>query len=113
MRSRDKALFDWNIETAHYSSALCHLANISQQLGTRVTFAGIPEPFQGNQFGNESFERMGEHLKANGIGVDRASYRLGRELEFDPATERFIGDDQANHMLKRTPRPPFVIPDKA
>ncbi len=112
MRSRDKELFDWNIETAHYSSALCHLANISQRLGTRVTFAGISDPFQANEFGNETFGRMAEHLKANGIEVERASYRLGRELAFDPATERFIGDEQANYMLKRTPRPPFVIPDK-
>lgn len=113
MRTREKALLDWDIELAHYSSALCHLANISQRLGTKVTFAGVTDPFQANEFGNESFRRMGDHLKANGIEVGRASYRLGRELAFDPATERFIGDQQANYMLKRTPRPPFVIPDKA
>jgi predicted dehydrogenase len=112
MRTREKALLDWDIETAHYSSALCHLANISQRLGTRVTFAGIPDPFQANEFGNESFDRMADHLKANGLQIERSSYRLGRELAFDPATERFIGDEQANAMLTRAPRPPFVIPDK-
>ncbi|TWT42908.1 Gfo/Idh/MocA family protein [Botrimarina hoheduenensis] len=30
--------------------------------------------------------------------------RLGRKLTFDPATERFVGDDQANRFLARTPR---------
>ncbi len=113
MRTREKTLLDWDIETAHYSSALCHLANISYRLGTRVTFAGAPDPFRANEFGNESFRRMSDHLKANGIDVERSSYRLGRELAFDPATERFVGDEQANALLTRAPRPPFVIPDKA
>lgn len=112
MRTRDKGLLDWNIETAHYSSALCHLANISYRLGTRVTFSGIPDPFRGGEAGNETFERMGDHLRDGGLKIESSSYRLGRELEFDPVTEKFIGDEQANALLTRAPRPPYVIPDK-
>jgi hypothetical protein len=37
------------------------------------------------------------------------SYRLGRTLEFDPATERFVGDEEANALLTRQYRPPFVV----
>ena len=113
MRTRDKELLDWNIETAHYSSALCHLANISYRLGKRVTFAGISDPFQDNEPANETFNRMTAHLKDNGLNIERSSYRLGRAMEFDPVTERFIGDEQANTLLTRAPRPPFVVPDKA
>jgi len=38
------------------------------------------------------------------------SYRLGRTLNFDPATERYIDDDEANAMMTRDYREPFVIP---
>jgi len=34
---------------------------------------------------------------------------LGRRLRWDPATERFASDDQANRMLSRTMRPPWVL----
>jgi len=27
-------------------------------------------------------------------------------------TEKFIGDDQANQLLTRPPRPPFVVPEQ-
>jgi predicted dehydrogenase len=35
--------------------------------------------------------------------------RLGRKLHWDPAAERFVGDDEANRMLARTMRPPWGI----
>jgi predicted dehydrogenase len=34
---------------------------------------------------------------------------LGRKLRWDPAAERFATDDQANRMLSRTMRPPWVL----
>jgi len=40
------------------------------------------------------------------------SYRVGRELHFDPKTERFVGDDEANKLLTRVPTPPFVVPEQ-
>ena len=40
------------------------------------------------------------------------SYRVGRSLELDPKTERFIGDEEANKLLTRNYRSPFVVPDK-
>ena len=113
MRTRDKKLLDWDLETAHYSSALCHLANISYRLGKRVTFAGISDPFLDNEPANETFQRMADHLKDSGLNIERSSYRLGRVMAFNPATEKFIGDEQANALLTRAPRPPYVIPDKA
>jgi predicted dehydrogenase len=38
------------------------------------------------------------------------SYRLGRTLEFDPVKMEFIKDPEANAMLTRKYREPFVIP---
>ena len=112
MRTRERALLDWNIETAHYSSALCHLGNISYRLGKEVPFGGSKKPFGENHAANETFERMADHLKDNGLTLSETPYRLGRVLAFDPAAERFVGDAEANALLRRPHRPPFNIPEK-
>ncbi|MHC4212967.1 MAG: hypothetical protein ACYSWP_06275 [Planctomycetota bacterium] len=46
------------------------------------------------------------------VHLANISYRLGRSLEFDPKAQRIVGDDQANAMLRRKYREPFVVPDK-
>ena len=111
MKTRERDLLDWNIETAHYSAGLVHLGNISYRLGRDVEFGGKGKPFGDNAFANETFERMADHLKDNGLKLEETKYRLGRALKFDPANERFIDDDQADAMLKRPARPPFAVPD--
>jgi predicted dehydrogenase len=41
------------------------------------------------------------------------AYRLNRDLKFDPQTERFPGDDEANTMLRRAEyRKPFTVPER-
>jgi predicted dehydrogenase len=40
------------------------------------------------------------------------SYRLGRKLDFDARTQRFLGDAEANRMLTRDYRKPYVVPEK-
>ena len=68
VRARDPKVQHGPVDTAHTSSALAHLGNIS--------------------------------------------YRLGRRLKFDPATETFVDDSEANALLTREYRPPFVVPEK-
>lgn len=54
------------------------------------------------------------------IGVESAalvhyaniSYRLGRKLKIDPATWRMVNDDEANQMLTRKYRAPYIVPEK-
>jgi predicted dehydrogenase len=52
------------------------------------------------------------HLSSALCHLGNISYRLGRSLKFDPTTERFVGDEEANKLLKRKYRAPFVIPEK-
>jgi len=52
------------------------------------------------------------HLSAGLCHLANISYRTGRSLRFDPATEKFIGDPQADSLLKRSYRPPFVVPEQ-
>jgi predicted dehydrogenase len=40
------------------------------------------------------------------------AYRVGRALRFDAATETISGDPEANKLLGRSYRKPFVMPDK-
>src|SRR5262249_13982176 len=40
------------------------------------------------------------------------AYRLGRALTFDATTETVPGDAEANRLLSRAYRKPFVLPEK-
>jgi predicted dehydrogenase len=53
------------------------------------------------------------HVSCALVHLANASYRLGRSLQFDPETERVVGDAEANRLLygeDRGYREPFVIP---
>jgi predicted dehydrogenase len=53
------------------------------------------------------------HLSAALCHMANISYRLnGQKLDFDPAKEQFLGDTQANQMLTRNYRAPYVVPSK-
>lgn len=66
VRSRKRSDLNCDIDEAHTSTTLCHLAN--------------------------------------------TSLRLGRTLTFDPKTESYGSDSEANATLTRTYREPFVVP---
>jgi predicted dehydrogenase len=40
------------------------------------------------------------------------SYRVGRDLRFDPVRMQFPGDDEANKLLTREYRAPYVVPER-
>jgi predicted dehydrogenase len=40
------------------------------------------------------------------------AFRTGRVLTFDPVVEKFVGDAQANAMLTRKYRAPYIVPEK-
>jgi predicted dehydrogenase len=52
------------------------------------------------------------HLSCALVHLANASYRLGRTLNFDPETERVIGDDEANQLLRGSYREPYEVPEK-
>ncbi len=52
------------------------------------------------------------HLSSALVHLANISYRLGRSLNFDPQTEQFVNDREANAMLRREYRAPFVVPEK-
>jgi hypothetical protein len=62
----------------------------------------------------QTFENLRENVQAVGVKLEETAYQLGRVLRFDPAHERFVGDGekQANALLTRKYRKPFVVPTK-
>jgi predicted dehydrogenase len=55
------------------------------------------------------------HISCTLLHLGNAAYRLGRTLNFNPATEEVIGDDEANRLLRdgdRGYREPYVVPEK-
>jgi predicted dehydrogenase len=44
--------------------------------------------------------------------IANISYRLGRKLTFDPRMMQFPGDAEANQMLTRVYRAPYIVPHK-
>ncbi len=52
------------------------------------------------------------HLSSALPHLANVSYRLGRELKFDGKSEKFVGDAEADRMLTRDYRKPYVVPEK-
>ena len=52
------------------------------------------------------------HLSSGLAHLGNIAYRVGRVLTFDPKTERFVGDNEADQLLTRTYREPFVVPSQ-
>jgi len=112
VRSRNAEDLNADILEGHYSAALCHLANVSYRLGQDVPYDAQTKSFGDNRAAVESIERMNEHLKDNGLKLDQLSYRVGRTLKFDRSAEKFVDDSEANTLLTRNYRAPFVVPEK-
>ncbi len=49
------------------------------------------------------------HLSCALVHLGTIAYRAGRALRFDPQTETFPNDPEANRMLTKTYRPPFTL----
>ncbi len=110
VRSRQVEDLNADILQGHLSSALCHTGNISYRLGKKQASAASREQLKDQAGLEESFDRMVEHLRKNEVNLDVDQLTLGVGLNMDPATERFRGNADANKLLTREYRKPFVVP---
>ncbi len=53
-----------------------------------------------------------QHISTTLPLIANVAYRVGRELAFDGKKEQFVGNDEANALLKGQYREPFVVPEK-
>jgi predicted dehydrogenase len=116
VRGRDRGALTAEIEKGHVSTALCHVGNISHRLGERVDVADIRSHLDGGGYDPEisaTFGRMVDHLHENGVDLDATKLTLGRRLQIDAAQERFVDAPEADALLSREYRRPFVVPSVA
>ena len=110
VRAGDPAMLNADIAEGHLSSALCHLGNISYQLGSPANGADAGSELASNVAASEAFVRMRSHLAANEVDLDGEALLLGPSLAMDPATESFLENERANALLAKDYRAPFVVP---
>ena len=108
------------VEECHYSSALCHLGNVSFLLGKEQANAAIAEAVKADVSSSEAFGRVMEHLKANEVDTAKTKTVKGPLLKIDPKTEMFVGSEKTlidaannNPLRKRAGRGAFTIPQLA
>ncbi len=60
----------------------------------------------------ETFDRIEKHLEDTKVDLSNIKYQMGAILEFDPKTEKFIGNAEADKQLTREYRKGFEVPAK-
>ena len=111
VRSRKIADLHADIEEGHLSSALCHTSNISYRLGHKADPNAIREAVKSDPQTLDTFERFKAHLAINEVDISMDKAVLGVPLKMDIKAERFVDNDEANQMLRRDYRAPFVVPE--
>jgi predicted dehydrogenase len=114
VRSRNPGDLNAHILDGHLSSALCHLSNIGYRLGDLHSPGEALERLKSlktNDNVQETLDRTIAHLADNKVKFDnRTQLRIGACLPFDPKTENFVNNSQADAFLTRDYRSPFVVP---
>jgi hypothetical protein len=109
VRSRNEMQLNAPILQGYLSTALCHSGNISYRLGRDQSPDAIREQIKGDSEALATFQRMCEHLAANDVDLDKTPATLGKPLQMNLGSTRFVGSKEANFLLTRTPREPYVI----
>jgi hypothetical protein len=114
VRSRKNADLQANALDGHLSAGLVHMANISYRLGKQSPNEQIREIASMDKEFTDTYDRFLAHLDANEIDLKKHPATLGPFLKMDPKQEKFTGAfaAQANPLLTREYRQPFVVPEK-
>jgi predicted dehydrogenase len=113
VRSRNVSDLNADILEGHQSTALCHAGNISYRLGR----PSPPDSIEGrlgelkvHDRVRETFERTRKHLSENNVDLEKSPLTLGSLLRIAPGRETFLDNPEADALLTREYRKPFVVP---
>ncbi|MDR1964939.1 MAG: Gfo/Idh/MocA family oxidoreductase [Planctomycetaceae bacterium] len=113
--ANDPAKVTANARCGELSTALCHLGNISYYLGESNKISNnnlkqVLESVKSLDDNETTLARTLEHLNANGVDLNKTPLSLGTMLKIDVDKEIFIDNNEANAMMTRDYRTPFVVP---
>jgi len=121
VRSRQTATLKAPLETGRVSTSPCHFGNISYRLGRSATLAQAHAAIESVPASGALLDSVAKHLAVHGVPVEEPVFTVGPWLE--PAAD-LAGvaavegaDDEAlalaHHLVKETPRPPYVLSEQA
>jgi predicted dehydrogenase len=114
VRSRKPQELNAPILDGHLSAALCHMGNTSYRLGATHTEGEALEKLKSlktNEHAQETLDRVISHLSDNSVRLGgKSDFRLGPQLQFDPKAETYVNNPEADALLTRDYRAPFVVP---
>jgi hypothetical protein len=116
VRSRNVADLNADILEGHQSTALCHIGNISYRLGRTASPDEIQTQLSKLKVHDdalETFERTRQHLADNNVDLKKSPLTLGELLRTDSDREAFRDNSQADALLTRDYRQPFVVPTES
>ncbi|MFO0868623.1 MAG: Gfo/Idh/MocA family oxidoreductase [Pirellulales bacterium] len=111
VRRRDPARLNCPLIEGHWSSSLCHLANISWRTGNEVPAVQLPEHLPDDAQLQAAARQLASHVSEQGIRWEETRIRCGRTLTLSPHHEGFAPADQAlTPWLSREYRRGFELP---
>jgi predicted dehydrogenase len=113
VKSRKREMQNAEINEGHISTAVVHVANISQRLGKVASASEIQQALEAikvNENVVETFQEIRRHLADNAVDIEKTPLVLGPWIGIDSEKERFIDNPAANAILTREYRKPFVVP---
>jgi hypothetical protein len=115
VRAHDRTILNAEVEIGHQSTAWCNLADVAQRAGRQYSHDRAVTIRDGFAPWGTLVEVIEEHLARNSVNLDKSEFRLGPVLEFDSATQQFVGEhaSQANPYLRREYRKKFAVPEMA
>lgn len=101
------------IVEGHQSTALCHIGNISWRLGKPASPSELRAELSKLKVHDNAmatWERTERHLAENEIDLEQNKLTLGQVLQIEKDRESFVNNPDANALLTREYRKPFVVP---
>ena len=111
VRNRDAKTLNTDVQVGHDSTGWCNLANIAYRTGKAFSMTSA-ESVDVKEW-KALVGEMKQLMSAHDLTMENAGLKIGPMLTVDPKTEQFVGSDseQANKLLKREYRAPFVVPE--
>jgi predicted dehydrogenase len=113
LREDNSAVLACDIEVGHYSTVLCHMANIGFRIGKAAPIEELRERVKGNEDAANTLQAMLEQLDRNKIDLKAKPFIAGPKLNYDAQAEIFTGDqaEEANKLVRLAGREPFIVPE--
>jgi hypothetical protein len=88
------------------------LKDLAEEKGEGNNFKNFIDCVRTRRWQDLNAEILDGHMSTSLCHLANISFKTGRKLTFNPYSERFVNDDDANSYLTRIYRHPFVVPDE-